>query len=80
MTTSLEDAEKVDADVPPATTRSAPERALSIVTEPSTTNEASSSVCVPVLSVGRMALQSNAVPLAALAQLTLVSVVRAPSM
>ena len=64
VTTCMEDVEKLDVDVPPAMTRSGAERGLSIVAEPSTTNDASSSVCVPVLSVGSMALQSNA-PLAA---------------
>jgi hypothetical protein len=77
--TSLEDTETLDADTPPAMTRKAPERALSSVTEPSTTNDASSSVCAPVLNVGSMTLQSNAVPLAAVTQLTPVSVVRLPS-
>ena len=54
----------------PNTTRSGADRALSIVAEPSTTNDASSSECVPLLMAGSLALQSKSGPLAAFVQLT----------
>ena len=63
----------------PDTTRSGADRALSIVADPSTTNDASSSVCVPVLMFGSVALQSKADALAARAQLTPDNVIRLPS-